>query len=92
MSDNKNWPAWYSGPNGETKVFRSADDVPPGWTTGAERRLASGDHAPKPAAKPAAAKPATSGPTKKGPGRPAKAKAAPAPKPGYPKPIPDLDL
>lgn len=42
MSD-KNWPAWYNGPSGETKIFNSADEVPTGWTSGAEKRKANGD-------------------------------------------------
>jgi hypothetical protein len=31
MSD-RNWPSWRFGPNGERAVFRSAEDVPPGWS------------------------------------------------------------
>lgn len=42
MSD-KHWPAWYNGPNGEAEIFRAATEVPAGWTTGAEKRLPSGD-------------------------------------------------
>ena len=35
---DKNWPAWYSSPDGlETEIFHSADKVPTGWTTGAEK-------------------------------------------------------
>lgn len=30
MSD-KNWPAWFYGPNGQSDVFDSADEVPAGW-------------------------------------------------------------
>lgn len=26
------WPAWRYGPNGESKVFQCAEDVPEGWT------------------------------------------------------------
>lgn len=37
MTD-KNWPAWFNGPNGEAEIFNSADEVPDGWTTGAEKR------------------------------------------------------
>ncbi len=37
MSD-KNWPAWYNSPDGsETEIFASAEEVPAGWTTGAEK-------------------------------------------------------
>jgi hypothetical protein len=33
------WPAWYSSPDGsETDIFHSADKVPAGWTSGAEKR------------------------------------------------------
>jgi hypothetical protein len=40
MTD-KNWPAWYSSPDGsETEIFASAEDVPTGWTTGAEKAKA----------------------------------------------------
>ena len=35
---SKDWPAWYSSPDGiETEIFTSAEDVPTGWTTGAEK-------------------------------------------------------
>lgn len=34
------WPAWYSGPDGQTEIFESAGDVPAGWTSGAEKRKA----------------------------------------------------
>lgn len=27
----KNWPAWYYGPNGEAEVFSAKADVPKGW-------------------------------------------------------------
>lgn len=30
MNDNK-WPAWFYGPNGQSDVFESADEVPEGW-------------------------------------------------------------
>jgi hypothetical protein len=26
------WPSWRYGPNGEARIFESADDVPAGWT------------------------------------------------------------
>lgn len=25
------WPAWFYGPDGESRVFDRKDDVPPGW-------------------------------------------------------------
>lgn len=34
------YPAWFNGPKGESAVFESADDVPTGWTSGAEKRTA----------------------------------------------------
>jgi hypothetical protein len=51
MAEKQAWPAWYSGPNGETRIFQSADEVPAGWTTGAEKSPVPG--ASKPAPKPA---------------------------------------
>lgn len=43
MTD-KNWPAWYSSPDGsETEIFHSPDDVPAGWTTGAEKAKPKAD-------------------------------------------------
>lgn len=30
MTD-ENWPAWRYGPNGQSAVFESEDDVPKGW-------------------------------------------------------------
>jgi hypothetical protein len=44
------YPAWFTGPKGETGIFESPDDVPNGWTSGAEKQSAKGG-APKPAAK-----------------------------------------
>lgn len=29
--DDKNWPAWFYGPNGAASVFNSQSDVPTGW-------------------------------------------------------------
>ncbi len=46
------WPAWFNGPKGETEIFESADDVPTGWTSGAEKRTVKGS-APSPAPAPA---------------------------------------
>jgi len=31
MSDDKRWPAWCNGPNGETEIFNSPDELPAGW-------------------------------------------------------------
>lgn len=30
-TDDKNWPAWRYGPNGESLIFQSEDEVPAGW-------------------------------------------------------------
>lgn len=49
MTD-KNWPAWFNGPNGEAEIFNSADEVPNGWTTGAEKRPAPKPKQPTPPA------------------------------------------
>lgn len=56
--DDKNWPAWFNGPKGEAAIFESADDVPNGWTSGAEKRTAKGSPA-KAAKEPPAASPET---------------------------------
>lgn len=37
---SRDWPAWFNGPNNETRIFNSAGEVPPGWTSGAEKRPA----------------------------------------------------
>ncbi len=51
MSKDKNWPAWYSSPDGsETEIFNSADEVPTGWTTGAEKAKAEKPKTEKPKA------------------------------------------
>lgn len=68
---DKPWPAWFNGPNGQTAIFHSADEVPAGWTSGAEKRSVGG------AAKPAPARTATPAP----PAAPAAALAAGAEKP-----------
>lgn len=31
MSTEKHWPSWRFGPNGQSDVFNSEDDVPKGW-------------------------------------------------------------
>lgn len=36
------WPAWFNGPKGETAIFDKAEDVPTGWTSGAEKRTVKG--------------------------------------------------
>lgn len=28
---DKNWPAWFYGPNGESEIFQHPADVPEGW-------------------------------------------------------------
>lgn len=45
---DKQWPAWFNGPNGETRIFYSADEVPAGWTSGAEKRPVDGAAKPAP--------------------------------------------
>ena len=52
MSKELTWPAWFSGPKGETAVFEAPEDVPNGWTSGAEAQSA-GKKAKAPAAPPA---------------------------------------
>ena len=46
------WPAWFNGPKGETAIFDKAEDVPTGWTSGAEKRTVKGS-APSPTPAPA---------------------------------------
>lgn len=48
--DDKNWPAWFNSPDGKkSAIFESPDDVPKGWTSGAEKRAAKDAPAePKP--------------------------------------------
>lgn len=29
---DRNWPAWYHSPNGDSQVFERIQDVPYGWT------------------------------------------------------------
>ncbi len=43
---DKNWPAWFNGPEGQSAVFGSPDDVPKGWTSGAEKRTTKSGPAP----------------------------------------------
>jgi hypothetical protein len=31
--DDKNWPAWFYGPNGASAVFQSQTEVPEGWVS-----------------------------------------------------------
>lgn len=54
------WPAWFTGPKGETAIFESPDDVPSGWTSGAEGQSVGGKKAkaptPTPTPTPAPAK------------------------------------
>lgn len=44
------WPAWFNGPKGESAIFEAPEDVPAGWTSGAEKITVDGSK-PKPAAK-----------------------------------------
>lgn len=54
--NTKDWPAWFNGPKGETAIFDKAEDVPTGWTSGAEKRTVKGSApSPTPAPAPAAA-------------------------------------
>jgi len=41
MSKELTWPAWFNGPNGQTAIFEAAEDVPNGWTSGAEKQSLS---------------------------------------------------
>ena len=50
--NTKDWPAWFNGPKGETAIFDKAEDVPTGWTSGAEKRTVKGS-APSPTPAPA---------------------------------------
>lgn len=43
--DDKLWPAWFNGPKGEAAIFACAEDVPNGWTSGAEKRSAKAEKA-----------------------------------------------
>lgn len=37
------WPAWFNSPDGKnTAIFATADEVPDGWTSGAEKQSATG--------------------------------------------------
>lgn len=49
----KNWPAWYYGPNGKSGIFANAADVPNGWQ----------DHPSKVSGETKAPTPATQGTT-----------------------------
>lgn len=42
------WPAWFSSPDGKTSaIFGAAEDVPNGWTSGAEKQTLDGSpHVP----------------------------------------------
>lgn len=63
---DRNWPAWYYGPNDAAEIFESADDVPAGWV----------DH-PAKVKQPAKAPTAPKAPVDaaKGDGKPAKEKS-----------------
>lgn len=37
------WPAWFNSPDGKnTEIFATADEVPDGWTSGAEKQSITG--------------------------------------------------
>jgi hypothetical protein len=36
------FPAWFTGPDGKSAVFESPEDVPNGWTSGAEKQTVKG--------------------------------------------------
>lgn len=43
------WPAWFNSPDGdEAAIFSSAEDVPDGWTSGAEKLIAEIEPEPDP--------------------------------------------
>lgn len=106
MDDKHLWPAWFNGPNGETDIFSCAEDVPSGWTSGAEKRTVSGKTpvTPKPiepatknadldaAGWPfdAALHAATQTKTQNSLWRMKVGVKRPNPKPGFPKPVLDL--
>lgn len=54
------WPAWFNSPKGDaTAIFETAEDVPAGWTSGAEKQTAGSEKpAKEPAKAPAAKDPA----------------------------------
>lgn len=52
ITDDKNWPAWRYGPEGESRVFDSEAEVPAGWQDHPSKVTAKA--APKPAPTPAA--------------------------------------
>lgn len=47
------YPAWFNGPAGQAAIFEAAEDVPKGWTSGAEMQSPDASPAkPKPAPAP----------------------------------------
>jgi hypothetical protein len=36
------FPAWFNGPKGESEIFNTPEEVPTGWTSGAEKISVSG--------------------------------------------------
>lgn len=56
--DKLTWPAWFNGPNGQTAIFEAPEDVPNGWTSGAEKLSVKGASKPSPAPKEPAKEPA----------------------------------
>lgn len=63
------WPAWFNSPDGKTSaIFETAEDVPDGWTSGAEKQTAGSSKAaptptptPTPTPAPTAAAPVSKG-------------------------------
>jgi len=49
---NLTWPAWFNGPDGQSAIFESPDDVPKGWTSGAEAQPAGKAPAKQPEKQP----------------------------------------
>lgn len=50
------WPAWFSSPEGKSAIFEKAEDVPAGWTSGAEKQTAGAEKSAAPPKAPKAAK------------------------------------
>ena len=56
------WPAWFNGLKGESAIVESPDDVPNGWTSGAEKQTVKAAKATKAPAAPPASPPTTPAP------------------------------
>lgn len=50
------WPAWFNSPEGKSAIFEKAEDVPTGWTSGAEKQAAGSEKLAAPPKAPKAAK------------------------------------